>query len=123
MDSLTDLSTQNPQTPAEINANCALLADCLRDYLAAVTHMPARDLTTRELARRFKEQELPAAWSAQAVEVLQVCDGVKFANEELEAATLQTMISTVRSLVEDYPPQVQPAKRRQGRKKQAEVIA
>ena len=123
LDSLTDLSTQNPQTPAEINENCALLADCLRDYLAAVTNMPARDLTTRELARRFKEQELPAAWSTRAVEVLQVCDGVKFANEELERATLQTMISTVRSLVEDYPPQVQPAKRRQGRKKQAEVIA
>ena len=85
LDLLAALSIQNPQTPAEINENCALLASCLRDYLAAVTNTACTDLTTRELARRFKEQEVPPAWSTQAVEVLQVCDGVKFANEELEA--------------------------------------
>ena len=123
LDSLGALSTQNSQTPAEIKAQCALLADSLRDYLAAITHLPARDLTTRELARRFKDQEVPPAWSIQVVEVLQVCDGVKFANEELEGSNLQAMISTVRQLVEQYPPQPQPAQRRSNRKKKVEVMA
>jgi hypothetical protein len=123
LDSLGALSTQNSQTPAEIKALCALLADSLRDYLAAITHLPARDLTTRELARRFKDQEVPPAWSIQVVEVLQVCDGVKFANEELEGSNLQAMISTVRQLVEQYPPQSQPEKGRKGHKKQVEVMA
>jgi len=123
LDSLAALSAQNPQTPAEIKSNCALLADCLRDYLAAITLLPVRDLTTRELARRFMDQEVPPAWSAQVVEVLQVCDGVKFANEELEDPYLQAMISTVRHLAEQYPSQPQPAQRRSDRKKQVEVMA
>ena len=123
LDSLAALSAQNPQTPIEIKAHCALLADYLRDYLAAITQLPARDLTTRELARRFKDQEIPPAWSAQVVEVLQVCDGVKFANEELEGPYLQDMISTVRHLVEQYPPQPQPAQRRSDHKKKVEVMA
>jgi hypothetical protein len=123
LDSLAVLSAQNPGTPAEIKALCALLADDLRDYLAGVTNLPARDLTTRELTRCINEQEIPTAWSAQVVGVLQVCDGVKFANEELEGPYLQTMISTVRQLVEQYPPQPQPAQPRSGRKKQAEVMA
>ena len=123
LDSLAALSAQTPQTPAEIKAQCAFLADGLRDYLAAITQLPARDLTTRELARRFKDQEIPPTWSSQVLEVLQVCDGVKFANQELEGSSLQDMISTVRQLVEQYPPQPQPKQRRTGHKKQAEVMA
>jgi hypothetical protein len=121
LDSLAVLSAQNAGTPAEIKESCALLAVCLRDYLAAVTPMRARDMTTRELTSRFKDQEIPPAWSTQVVEVLQVCDGVKFANGALEWPSLQAMISTTRQLVEQYPPQ--PASARTGRKKQAEVMA
>ncbi len=123
LDSLADLRAHNLQTPVELKDGTAFLADCLRDYLAAITNLPARDLTTRELARRLKEQDIPAAWSAQVVEVLQNCDGVKFANEVLERTILQDMISTVQRLVEQYPPKPQTTQRRQGRKKQAEVIA
>ena len=123
LDSLAVLSAQNPQTPAEIKAHGVLLADCLRDYLAAITHLPARDLTTRELARHFRDREIPSEWSTQILEVLQVCDGVKFANEELEGWYLQTMISSARKLVEQYPPQPQPAQRRSGHKKQEEGMA
>jgi hypothetical protein len=123
LDSLAALSAQNPEWPAEIKTSCALLADCLRDYLAAVTSMPARDLTTRELAGRFKDQQIPSAWSAQVLEILQVCDGVKFANRDLEGPALQAMISTIRQLVEQYPPRPQPAPARTGRKKQVEVLA
>lgn len=118
LDTLKALGAQNPQTPSDMKAYCARLADCLRDYLAAITHLPARDLTTRELARRFKDQEIPSAWSTQVVEILQVCDGVKFANEELEGDSLQTMIASARKLVEQYPPQPQPAQRRLGHKEQ-----
>jgi hypothetical protein len=123
LDSLAALSAQNPQTPAEIKAHGALLADCLRDYMAAITHLPARDLTTRELARRFKDQEVPPEWSAQVVEILQVCDGVKFANEELDGQSLLGMIASARRLVEQYPPQPQPAQHRSGHKKQKAGIA
>ena len=123
LDSLAALSAQNPQTPAEIRSTSDLLADSLRDYLAAITPLPARDLTTRELAQRLKDQEVPSEWSAQVVQVLQVCDGVKFANEDLEGPYLQGMISTVRQLVEQVPPQPQPAPRRAGRKNQVEVVA
>jgi len=123
LDLLAALSSQTPQTLAEIKAECALLADCLRDYLAAITQLPVRDLTTRELARRLNDQEVPSAWNSQVVEVLQVCDGVKFANDELEVSNLLGMISTVRNLVEQYPPQPQPEQRRSRHKKQVEVIA
>jgi hypothetical protein len=70
-----------------------------------------------------------SAWSAQVVEVLQTCDGVKFANDELEGTRLQAMIAAVRQLVEQYPPQTQPTQRRMGpmkqhkKKKQQEVMA
>lgn len=123
LDTLAALNAQSSPAPAEIKARCALLADCLRDYLATVTPLPARDLTTRELARRFKDQEVPPAWSARVVEVFQVCDSVKFANEELEGQQLQGLISTVRQLVEQYPPQPQPAHRRSSRKEQVKVNA
>ena len=123
LDLLGVLIAQNPQTTDEIKSHCALLADCLRDYLAAVAQLPARDLTTRELARRLKAQEILPTWSSQAVEVLQVCDGVKFAHDELEETHLQDMISTVKKLVEQYPPQPQPAQRHSRTKKQIEVIA
>jgi hypothetical protein len=123
LDSLAALSAQNPGTPTEIKESCALLAECLRVYLAAVTPMPARDLTTRELANLFMDQEIPPAWSAQVVEIFQVCDGVKFANQDLEGSSLQAMISTSRQLVEQYPPQPHPAPSRSARKKHAQVMA
>lgn len=123
LDSLSGLSAKNPQTSLEINADCALLADCLRDYLTAVTQLPARDLTTRELAKSLIDHDVPPTWGNRVVDVLLTCDGVKFANEELESSQLRAMISAVRQLVELYPPQPQPASRRSGRTKQAEVSA
>jgi hypothetical protein len=123
LDTLKALGAQNPQTLPEMKTYCAHLADCLRDYLAAIANLPARDLTTREISRHFKGQEFPPAWSAQVVDVLRVCDGVKFANQELELPAIQTLTVKVRQLVEQYPPQPQPAPRRSGRKEQVEVNA
>jgi len=123
LDSLATLSSIQPQTSTEIKAQCALLSDLLRDYLTSVTQLPARDLTTRELAGRFKEQEFAPVWGSLIVNVLQVCDGVKFANEDLEAVQLQGMIADVRKFVEQYPPQPEPSKRRRGNKKVVEVMA
>ena len=124
LDSLAVLSRQNMQTSAEIKLQCTLLANTLRDYLARISQLPARDLTTRELARHIKDQEIAPVWSALIVEVLQVCDGVKFANEEVELLQLQGMISAVKQFVEQYPPQPEPAKKRRlGIKNQVEGLA
>ena len=123
LDSLATLSSLNPATFSEIKTQCMLLSDVLRDYLASVTQLPARDLTTRELARRFKEQEFAPVWSSSIVDILQVCDGVKFANEDLDAVQLQSMIANVRLFVEQYPPRPEASKRRRGTKKDEEVVA
>ena len=123
LDTLAGLAAQQPQSQVEISARSALLADTLRDYLAATTSLPARDLTTREIANRTQDLEIPPDWSDKVVEVLFICDDVKFANETLEGPHLQAMIATVRHLIELYPPQPQPASRRQGRHKKAEVFA
>ena len=121
LDSLTTLSSLNPQTSYEIKEQCMLLSDVLRDYLTDVTQLPARDLTTRELARRLKEQEFAPVWSSLIVDVLQVCDGVKFANEDLDSVKFQSMIANIRKFVEQYPPQPESPKRRRGNTK--EVVA
>lgn len=123
LDTLKALGAQNPETLSDMKAYCARLADCLRDYLAVIAHIPARDLTTREITRLFMSQDFPPKWSIQVVEVLRVCDEVKFANEELELPAIQALTSTVRQLVEQYPPQPQPVSRRSGRKEQVEVTS
>ena len=123
LDSLALINKQDVPARPEIKEQCALLSEILRGYLAEVTSLPARDLTTRELARRFKEQDFSPIWSALIVDVLQACDSVKFANDELDETQLQGMISHVRQFVEQYPPQPQPEKKRRRNKKQIEVTA
>ncbi len=65
LDTLKTLEAQNPQTPEDIKAACVDIAVCLRDYIAATTTIPARDLTTSELARQLKMNDIPAEWSTQ----------------------------------------------------------
>ena len=113
---LKTLEAQNPQTPADIKAACVDLAVCLRNYVASTTTIPARDLTTNELARQMKNNDLPAEWSTRTVDVLRVCDSVKFACDVLELTTIHGLIDTVELLVEQYPPATpatQPAKHNQ----------
>jgi hypothetical protein len=101
---LKTLEAQNPQTPEGIKAACVDIAVCLRDYVASTTTIPARDLTTSELARQFKIKDLPAEWGVHAIDVLRVCDSVKFACDVLELTTIHGLIDTVELLVEQYPP-------------------
>jgi hypothetical protein len=101
---LKTLEAQNPQTPEGIKAACVDIAVCLRDYVAATTTIPARDLTTSELARQLKLKDLPVDWSVRAIDVLRVCDSVKFACDFLELTTIHGLIDTVELLVEQYPP-------------------
>jgi hypothetical protein len=98
------LEAHNPQTPEGIKAACVDIAVCLRDYVASTTTIPARDLTTSELARQLKLKDLPAEWSARTIDVLRVCDSVKFACDVLELTTIHGLIDTVELLVEQYPP-------------------
>ncbi|NTU62944.1 MAG: hypothetical protein HGB05_05965 [Chloroflexi bacterium] len=69
--------------------------------------------TTNELARQLKINDLPADWITRAIDILRVCDSVKFAGDVLELTTIQGLIDTVELLVEQYPPApvvTQPAK-------------
>ena len=67
------------------------------------TAIPAQDLTTNELARQLKLSDIPAEWSTQVIEVLRVCDTVKFANDVLELTTIHGLIDTAERLVTQYP--------------------
>ncbi len=101
---LKTLEAQNPQTPEGVKAACVEIAVCLRDYIAATTTIPARDLTTSELARQLKLNDIPAEWNIQAIEVLRACDTVKFAGDVLELSMIQGLIDMVELLVAQYPP-------------------
>jgi hypothetical protein len=113
LDTLKVLAAQNPQTPADLKAACVEIAVCLRGYIASTTPIAARDLTTSELARQLKHNNLPADWSLRVSEVLRVCDSVKFAGDVLELTTIRGLIGTSEMLIKQYPPApaaTQPAK-------------
>ncbi len=114
LDTLSEIDARQAQTPDEVKTACLHLTACLRDYVAATTDIPARDLTTNELAQRFKVSTIPVDWSARAIDVLRVCDAVKFANDALELTAVHGLIETVQRLVEQYPPAPQPMPARRG---------
>ena len=101
---LKALEAQNSQTPESVKAACVEIAGCLRDYITATTTIPARDLTTSELARQMKLNDIPAEWNIQAIEVLRACDAAKFAGDMLEQSMIQGLIDMVEVLVTQYPP-------------------
>jgi hypothetical protein len=110
---LHTLAAQNPHTPEGIKAACVDIAVCLRDYIAATTPVPARDLTTNELVHQLKDNNLPGDWINNTLNVLRVCDSVKFACDILELTTIHGLLDSVELLVEQYPPApaaAQPAK-------------
>jgi hypothetical protein len=110
LDALKVLEARNPRTPEDIKLACIEIAICLRNYVASVTPIPARDLTTNELARQLKLTATPAEWSTRVIEVLLVCDAVKFAHDVLELTTIHGLIETVELLVKQYPAEpAQPA--------------
>jgi hypothetical protein len=113
LDTLKALEAQDLRTPEGIKVACVNIAVCLREYVASTTTIPARDLTTSELARQLKQNDLPADWSARTIDVLRVCDAVKFACDVLELTTIHGLIDTVNRLVNEYPAvqPAQPAKR------------
>ncbi len=102
-DTLKALEAQSLRTPEDLTVACVNIAGCLRAYIASTTTIPARDLTTSELARQLKQNDLPADWSTRAIDVLRVCDSVKFARDVLELTTIHGLIDTVEMLVEQYP--------------------
>ncbi len=115
LDTLSEIDAIQAQTPDEVKTACLHITTCLRDYLASTTDIPARDLTTHELAQRFKVSAIPVDWSARAIDVLRVCDAVKFANDALELTAVHGLVEAVQRLVEQYPPAPQPVPARRGR--------
>jgi hypothetical protein len=76
----------------------------LREYLERGCNIPARDLTTGELAQELKTREAPQEISAQVIRVLRVCDDVKFANDVSDTDAIQTLANAARHIVMSYPP-------------------
>ena len=103
-DTLRALAAQNPQTTEELKTACITIAGCLRGYVASTTAIPAYDLTTNELARQLKLNDIPADWITGVIDVLRVCDSVKFARDVLELTTIHGMTHATELLVEQYPP-------------------
>lgn len=59
------------------------LSDVLRHYLARRLHVNAKEMTTRELIRKFAHQDLPSADTRRELQiVLSLADYVKFADAE-----------------------------------------
>jgi hypothetical protein len=96
-------AVKHPQSAPELKAACVQIAACLRGYIAATTPVAACDLTTNELARQLNRTELPPDWSTHAIDVLRLCDSVKFACDSLELTTVHGLIDTVELLLEQYP--------------------
>jgi hypothetical protein len=120
---LKTLEAQNPQTPEDLKTACVNIAVCLRDYISSTTPLPAHDLTTNELARQLKDHDLPTDWSKRAIDVLRVCDSVKFARDFLELTTIHGLIDSVELLVEQYPPMPTPPTKQAKRTKLKKVTA
>ena len=68
------------------------------------TSLRTRDLTTSELARQLRLNDIPAEWNIQVIEVLRACDIVKFAGDVLDLTMVQGLIDMAELLVEQYPP-------------------
>lgn len=120
---LQTIEARQPQTSEEIKAAHIDIAACLRGYLASTTDVLALDLTTNEIARRLKLSAIPVDWSSRALDVLHVCDSVKFAADSAEATTIHGLVSITKGLVEQYPPAPAPADKRGGHRKQVKVTA
>lgn len=108
LDSLKGLSRTPVGSNDETQARWAQLADTLRDYIGAITDIPARDLTTREINRRLMSTEIPAEWSTQVIGILMACDSVKYAKAGLDEDSFQVMVSNAEKLVGQFPAQQQP---------------
>jgi hypothetical protein len=101
---LKTIGTQDLQLPEDTKAACINIATCLKDYTASTATIPARDLTTSELAWQLRQHDLPADWITRVIEVLRLCDTAKFALSVPNLTTIRGLIDMVELLVEQYPP-------------------
>ena len=90
---------------------CVRVSDALRKYLARACNINASDLTTGELAQTLKEKNVPTNIAAQIINVLRVCDNVKFANDVSDAMAIKTLTSIAQQIILLYPPAPETKKR------------
>ncbi len=90
---------------------CVRVSDTLREYLARGCNINANDLTTRELAQTLQEKNVPTNIAAQIINVLRVCDNVKFANDVSDAMAIKTLTSIAQQIILLYPPAPETKKR------------
>ena len=86
-----------------IAAAFVLAADALRTYIARTWPVPARELTTRELARELETQSptFPRRTTDAVADILKNADQVKFAGLQPSPEQLSDALDRVQSIVEE----------------------
>jgi hypothetical protein len=74
-------------------------------------------LTTGELAQLMKQNHVPAETAAQIIQVLRVCDAVKFANDCSDVEAIRSLSNTTQQIIAAYPPAPAPESKKQEVKK------
>jgi hypothetical protein len=104
LDELKAIDAANYIADGDLKLYSVRVSAALREYLQKGCGIPAHDLTTGELAQLMKEKELPAETAAQIVQVLRVCDAVKFANDSSDVEAIKTLTNVTRQIIISYPP-------------------
>lgn len=80
------------------------ITDVVRDYLEAAAHVPAHELTTRQIMQRLRYSGLSEREAGQLREVLLRADMVKFAREEPSEDENLAAVRHAREFVESTSP-------------------
>jgi hypothetical protein len=85
------------------------LSLALRRYLGRRLPFPAVESTTHDVQRQLQAQRMPGALARQTVELLRVCDLVKFARQEVGEALGRERAEAARKLGTDWESHLAPA--------------
>lgn len=104
LDELKSIEAANYAASGDLKLYSVRVSTVLRDYLQKGCKLPANDMTTGELAQTMKQSQVPADVAAHIIQVLRVCDTVKFANDVSDAEAIQSLVAVTRKIVVEYPP-------------------
>jgi len=112
LDDLKAIEAANYFETDDLKLYCVRVSITLREYLQKGCNLPANDLTTGELAQVMKETGVPANVAGQIIQVLRVCDTVKFANDASDVDAIKTLVKLSQQIVLAYPPAATPTEQK-----------
>jgi len=104
LDDLKAIEAANYFASDDLKLYCVRVSITLREYLQKGSNLPATEMTTGELAQTMKQTQLPANIAAQIIQVLRVCDTVKFANDVSDVDAIKALGNVTQQIVMTYPP-------------------